>query len=205
MANLATQLDLEKYGHVDITAEPDASITARLESASAIIETYCGRTFTSATVTAEVHDGRTHTIWLRQPPVTSITTVVENTVTLTPVTDYMWYPDGRLHRLTATVPVYLTWWYPALQTVTVTYVGGYNPVPFDVRLVCVRIAERAFKAAAAWSAAPVGAGAITSISLEGSDSVTYSDAVTQSVAAAAVPLTDEDKEILNPYRIVNVA
>lgn len=205
MANLATQLDLEKYGHIDITAEPDASITARLESASAIIESYCGRTFTSSTITAEIHDGRTFEIWLRQPPVTAVTTVVENAVTLTPVTEYIWYPDGRLIRMTATTPIYPTWWYNALQTVAVTYVGGYNPVPFDVRLVCVRIAERAFKAAAAWSEAPAGAGAIRSITLAGSDSVTYADAVTQGVATTAAPLTDEDKEILNPYRIVNLA
>lgn len=205
MANLALQADLEKFLQIDVTAEPDAAITAYLQSASAIVESYCGRIFTSSTVTAEVHDGRTFTIWLRQPPVTSITTVVENLVTLTPVTDYMWYPDGRLHRLTATVPVYPTWWYPTLQTVSVTYVGGYAVVPFDVRDVTVRIAARAFQAGASYAAAPVGAGAVRSVTLAGSDSVTYSDAVSGSVATAAVQLTDWDKRVLDKYRIVNVA
>lgn len=204
MALLATQLDFEKYGHVDITAEPDSTITARLESASAIIESYCGRTFTSSTVTGEVHDGRTFTIWLRQPPVASVTTVVENGVTL-PADDYRFYSDGRLVRLDDAVPANPSWWYPYLGTVVVTYVGGYTTVPFDVRLVCVRIVERAFKAAAAWASAPVGAGSVRSVTLAGSDSVTYADSVTGSTSEVAVPLTDEDRQILNPYRIANLA
>lgn len=202
MALLATQADLEKYGHVDITAEPDASITARLESASAIIESYCNRTFTSATVTAETHDGGSGSVFLRQPPVTSVTTVDENGITLT-AADYLLYPEqGRLVRLSGGYP-YRWLWKP--RTVVVTYVGGYNPVPYDIRLVCVRIAERAFKAAAAWSEAPAVAGAIKSVTLAGSDSVTYADVVTSSVAAVAAPLTDDDKEVLDPYRIVNLA
>lgn len=201
MTLLATQADLEKYGHLDVTAEPDASITARLESASAIIESYCGRVFTSATVTAETHDGGFGVVFLRQPPITSITTVVENSVTLA-ATDYLSYPDGRLVRMSNSYP-YLWYWKP--RTVAVTYVGGFTPVPYDVRLVCVRIVERAFKAAAAWAAAPAGAGSLKSITLAGSDSVTFAEAVTDSTSAVAVPLTDEDREILNPYRILNVA
>lgn len=201
MALLATQADLEKYGHLDVTAEPDASITARLESASAIIESYCGRVFTSATVTAETHDGGLGVVFLQQPPVTSITTVVENSVTLA-ATDYLSYPDGRLVRMSNGYP-YVWYWKP--RTVVVTYVGGYTPVPYDIRLVCVRIVERAFKAAAAWAAAPATASAVKSISIEGSDSVTYADAVTESTSTAAVPLTDDDRKILNPYRLRVVA
>lgn len=204
MANLALQADLEKFLQIDVTAEPDAAIIAYLQSASAIIESYCGRVFTSSTVTAEVHDGRTTTIWLRQPPVTAVTTVVENAVTLA-AADFLWYPDGRLVRLTETVPPGPTWWYPKLQTVTVTYTGGYAVVPFDVRDVTVRIAARAFQAGAAFAAAPVGAGAVRSVSLAGSDSVTYVDAVSGSVATAAVQLTDDDRRVLDKYRIVNVA
>lgn len=202
MVLLATQLDLEKYGHVNITAEPDASITARLESATAIIESYCNRIFASETVTGEIHDGGSKSVFLRRPPITSITTVVENAVTLA-ATDYAIYAqEGRLLRLSGGWPHS---WYWKPRNVVVTYVGGYVTIPFDIRLVCVRIAERAFKAGAAWSEAPAGAGAIKSITLADSDSVTYADAVTQGVATVASPLTDEDRAALDPYRILNIA
>lgn len=200
MALLATQLDLEKYGHLDVTTEPDASITARLESASALIEAYCGRIFTSATVTAEVHDGGYGTVFLRQPPITSITTVVENSITLA-ATDYLFYPDGRLVRLSGGYP-YVWYWKP--RTVVVTYVGGYTPVPYDIRLVCVRIVERAFKAAAAWAAAPAGAGSSESERI-GTYEISYADSVTGSVSEGAALLTDEEKETLDFYRIHHVA
>lgn len=201
MANLATQLDFEKFLQIDVTAEPDAAITAYIQSASTIIETYCNRVFTSGSVTAETHDGGFAVVFLRQMPVTAVATVVENAVTLA-AADYMFYSDGRLVRMSGGYP-YVWYWKP--QTVVVTYTGGYTTVPFDIRDVCVRIAARAFQAGAAFAAAPAGAGAIKSINIEGSDSVTYADAVSGSVATAAVQLTDVDKEVLNPYRILNVA
>lgn len=201
MVLLASQADLEKYGHVNVTAEPDASITARLESASAIIESYCNRIFASETVTGEIHDGGSKSIFLRRPPITSVTTVVENGVTLAAADYAIYAQEGRLLRLSGGWP-YQWYWKP--RGVVVTYVGGYVTIPFDVRLVCVRIAERAFKAAAAWSEAPTGAGAVKSITLAGSDSVTYADSVTQGVAAVASPLTDEDRAVLDPYRLVSI-
>lgn len=212
MANLATQLDFEKFLQIDVTAEPDAAIAAYLEAASAIVESYCGRVFTSSTVTAEVHDGWTFTIWLRQPPVTSITTVVENTVTLA-ATDYLWYPDGRLIRLTAAVPPGPTWWYPTLQTVAVTYVGGYGTaaagtIPHDVRDVVVRMAARSFQASAAFASVPAGSAGVRSVSLSDSDSVEYTESAQGGFATASVTrdvmLTPEDKWILDHYRIVNL-
>lgn len=201
MANLALQADLEKFLQINVTSEPDAAITAYLQSASTIIETYCNRVFTSGTVTAEKHDGGHAAVFLLQPPVTSITTVVENAVTLA-AADYMFYSDGRLVRMSGGYP-YVWFWKP--QTVVVTYVGGYTTIPFDVRDVCVRIAARAFQAGAAFAGASASAGSLKSITLAGSDSVTYSDAVSSSVATAAVQLTQEDKTVLNPYRILNVA
>lgn len=195
MVLLATQADFEMYSHIDVTAEPDASITARLESASAIIESYCNRGFGLETVTNEIHDGGVRTLFLRRPPVVSITSITENDVALVP-DDYSFYPDGRLLRLTGLFPQY---WYFAPQTVSVTYEGGYADIPADIRLVCVRIVERGFKAAAAYAAAPAASAAIKSISLAGSDSVTFADAVTSSVSAVAAPLTEEDRLLLDPY------
>lgn len=204
MTLLATQADFEMYGHLDVTAEPDASIIARLESASARIESYCHRVFASGTVTNEVHDGGTATLFLRQPPVESITTVVENSVTLAG-TDYMFYPDGRLVRVSAGYP-YPIGWYGLPQIVVVTYVGGFDPIPADVRDTCVRMAARGFEYGVAFQSTPAGAGALTSITLEGSDAATY--AVTSETGVSGplgVQLTDEDKEALDPYRILNLA
>lgn len=200
MVTLATQADLEKFLQIDVTAEPDSAITAYLEAATAIIETYCNRTFTSGTVTAEVHDGGDRFVLLKRPPVTSVTTVVENGTTLAS-TGYLSYQSGLLLRMAGGRP---TAWYPKLATVEVTYVGGYTTIPFDVRDVCVRIAGRAFQAGAAFAAAPVSAGAVKSVTLAGSDAVVYADAVTGSVAVAAVQLTEEDKTTLNPYRLVGL-
>lgn len=203
MANLALQADLEKFLQIDVTAEPDAAITAYLQSASTIIETYCNRVFASGTVTAEPHDGGGAAVFLRQPPVTAVATVVENAVTLV-AADFMFYSDGRVVRLSAGYP---SVWFWKPQTVVVTYTGGYMTIPFDVRDVCVRIAARAFQSGAAFAASPASGGAYQSVTLAGSDSVTFADAVSSAggVATAAVQLTEVDKEVLNPYRILNVA
>lgn len=206
MALLALQVDLEKFLQIDVTAEPDAAVLAYLEAASSIIESYCGRVFTSSSV-VETHDGGSTNIFLRQPPVSTVTSVVENGVTLA-ATAYLLYPEeGRLVRMSGAYP-YIWYWKP--RTVVVTYTGGYgtaalDTIPHDLRDVCVRIAARAFQAGAAFAAAPAGAGAVKSVTLAGSDSVTYSDAVTGSVATTALQLTDADKAVLDNYRILNVA
>lgn len=200
---LAVQLDLEKFLQIDITAEPDAAITAYLEAASAIIESYCNRVFTEDTIAGEVHDGGLSMVFLRRPPVTSVATVVENSITLT-AADYLFYSDGRLVRRSGVFP-YVWYWKP--QTVVVTYDGGFNPIPHDVRDVCVRIAARAFQSSAAYAATSASASSLKSVTLAGSDSVTYADAVSGAggVATAAVQLTDADKAVLDKYRLLNVA
>ena len=200
MANLATQADLEKFLQIDVTAEPDAAITAYLEAATGIIESYCDRIFTSGLVTAETHDGGDDTVFLLQPPVTAVSSVTENGVAVAS-TGYLSYLDGRLVRVAGGRP---RTWLNKLRTVVVNYTGGYTTIPYDVRDVCVRIAARAFQAGAAFAAAPASAGAIRQITLAGSDSVTYADAVSNSVATAAVQLTEADKTVLNPYRLFNL-
>lgn len=110
------------------TTAYDERIRAAVSEATEMAESYCNRAFRRQTAT-ELHDGGVRAVNLRLKPVISITTAVENGVTLTG-TDYVLDPiAGMLFRGSsiARIP-----WYPGIQTVSVTYVAGYAAPPVDV-------------------------------------------------------------------------
>ncbi len=125
-----------------------------------------------------------------------LTKVEEDGVTLVEGTDYVAYEDGRVYRGTKT---FKSRWRGGMRAVDFDYTGGYSPVPDLIRDVCARMVARAFQAGAAYANTPVGAEGIKRISLEGSDSVEYTAAVSD-VTKTAVILNDEEKQSLNFYR-----
>lgn len=87
----------------------------------------------------ESFDGGRGTILLDSTPVVSITTVVEDDVTLTADSDYVVHAKhGILYRGSSTS----RWcWSDGIQNVTVTYVAGYNNPPSVARKVCLNAVQ----------------------------------------------------------------
>lgn len=111
---------------------------------STAFETYCGRIFNSATYT-EYYDGNGHSnLYLDQYPVTSITSINDDTSwlwtssTLIPSASYR-IQDKRM------VVYNGNFSNPGIQSVKVVYVAGYTDIPEDLRQSCVEESARKFK------------------------------------------------------------
>ncbi len=195
---LCVQLDVEKFLQADVTAEPEAQVTYLIENAGAQIEAYLDRVVEEAARTTELHDGNgDYLIRLDHWPVTiPLTKVEEDGVVLIEGTDYVAYDDGRVYRGTKT---FKSRWRGGLRAVDFDYTGGFATVPFVIRDVCARMVARAFQAGVAYANTPIGSAGIKSLSLEGSDSVEYTEAVSD-VSRAAVILNEDEKMMLNRFR-----
>lgn len=201
---LAAQIDVEQRLQWDITSEPDAVITTLIASAQALIELEIGRTVESS-ARVETLDGGAWSLFLKWWPVTSVTTVTEDAVALTPTTDFLWYPRGKLIRVSGGYQTYWRAWKP--QSIAVAYVGGYLVGTHDAELaalrsICAEVVARAFKRGADNAAIPVGAsGQIASVTLAGSDSVTYTDTSGGSSSSGGVAsfiyLTEDERRMLH--------
>ena len=189
---LCTQLDVEQKLQWDITAEPDATVTALIADAQALIEATVGRTLES-TSRSETFDGGRVALILKFWPVTSVTTVTEDGTVLVADDDYKLVRDRVLIRVSSG---YQTYWRTAkAQAITVDYDGGYlaghdemhDMALEDLGSLCAEVVARAFRKGAANAAIPAGsAGAIQSVSIEGSDSVTYATGSGESFAGGGL-------------------
>lgn len=211
---LAIQADVEKFLQIDVTTEPSAPVTMLLENASGLVESYVGRDLELASYVEDydLPDGSMlvlNNAPIVTPPAVVVTLATSGTV-LVEDTDYVVKAKyGQLVRITASRRP-ARWnagggmW---INEVNVTYDAGYDfaAAPLLIRDARVardtttRIVARAFQAAAAYAALPAGADAIKSITLIGSDSVTYRQELTD-VASAAIQLTPEDKTALRGLR-----
>ncbi len=209
---LALQIHVEQFLHVDVTSEPSAPVTMLLENASGLVESFVGRTLEETTHTEDYDLPDGATLILNHTPVTTLTSVTLNTPGTVLVLDTDFVLKARFGQLIRTAadrrPIR---WNRAgalvMNEVTVVYAAGYDftvdPLLERDALVArdttTRIVARAFQAAAAYAALPAAADAIKSITLVGSDSVTYRDDLVN-VASAAIQLTDDDKTALRGIR-----
>ena len=193
----STQTDLERYLQIDFTADPDPTVTRLLTWAQAAIDNYIGYPLAAATGIVETHspDGA-ESVMLKRAPVTAITSVVEDGQTLTVDVDYVWFANGILMRGSKTGA---SRWTHSRNGVVVTYDAGYATIPEDVVLISTEIAARMFTAAAARANVDPTMIGVQSISLAGSDSVKFAEAVND-VVGAAVPLSDRQRAVLDRYR-----
>lgn len=210
---LASQSDLEKWLQINVTNEPDAAVTMLLENATGIIHAYIDRVLPLTTYTAETYDPPPSSdLYLRQWPIdetANAVVVTENGSALVNGTDYLVYgSEGKLTRISGGGTPRQWRRQNKPQSIVVTYDAGYD-LTIDPLLeaeavvgrdTCTRIAGRVFQASAAYANLPVSASGIKSLSLAGSDSVTYSDIVTEGVTKVAVQLSDTDMAILDPLR-----
>ncbi len=207
---LALQIHVERFLQVDVGAEPDPVVSQLLETASGLVEAFVGRPLELASYDEDHTSPAGAIVVLRNGPVDItvnpvVVTINATATVLTPDTEYIVKPAlGHIIRVTADgIP---HWWEARAgrqNAINVTYDAGFDFTADPLlhryaqvaRDVTIRSVGRVFQAAAASASVPVGALAIKSISLAGSDSVTYRDSVA-SVADTAIQLTDADKASL---------
>lgn len=211
---LCTQADIEQRLQWDITAEPEDVVTSLIAAAQAHIEAAVGRALESDS-RSQTFDGGHQILFLEHWPVTAVASVTEDGTALTVDDDYVFYDDGRLIRVSGGHPT--RWGTTKLRSIEVAYTGGYLSPTHDRQLahlgsVCTEIVSRAFRQGAANAAAPagVGLGGITEVSLDGSDSVQFSNpsAVVAELGGGLtrfVFLLEDEKEQLRNYRTPGIA
>ena len=134
----------------------DAELTVMLGVAEAAIQRYCGRTFTSATFTDVVNGTGTEALVVRNPPITSITSIksVDNDGTAGDAwatSSYKLASDdsGVIHRLPYGRPGRIQFdsfgamagsgyqsaavFPEGVENIQVIYVGGYATIPEDIK------------------------------------------------------------------------
>lgn len=155
------------------------TVDGLIADAQAHIEAEVGRELESDD-REETFDGGRPTLFLKYWPVTDVTSVTEDGTALTVADDVAWYERGKLIRVVNGRQIY--WKTTKKQDITVEYVGGYLTGEHDAELehlgsICAEMVARAIRKGADAAAVPAGAaGQVQSVSLEGSDSVTYATA-----------------------------
>jgi hypothetical protein len=194
-----TVADVAAFLQLTIAANNVACLAA-INEATAAIQEHCEQQISlveDEDYTFDVGERRTM-LFLPEQPVTEVSEVVENGVTLTVDVNYKLGNHGILYRVG-------TYWYPGIQTVTVTYSHGYATIPEIVQDVCVRAAGRAYQTglrSAALAGVPgvqagtVGDYSVTLASEQGGGS---SEGGTLGASAAPILLPSE-RRYLNRYK-----
>jgi hypothetical protein len=195
---LATQLDLEQFLQADFQNDPDAVVALLLGFADAVVAAETGRdSFDEVSETVTLDGRGDRVLFLPEPPVTAVASVTEDGTALVDGTDFWWTSDGQLHRGSPTSSWDLSW-SPARRNVVVDYTHGYATIPDGLVKVAVGIAGRLFQASAAWANSEVGADGIRRISLDGSDTVEFTDAVSD-ISVGSRDLPPLDRTILGRF------
>lgn len=128
--------DLKSHLNITTTGD-DEELRRTLAVATEMAERHCNRALRRKTV-SESYNGGNSVLLLRQSPVLSITTVVENGTTLS-ASDYTVDPSSALlYRGTSTAG----WsWIDGRQVVTVTYVAGYTDPPQAAQQAVLELAR----------------------------------------------------------------
>jgi hypothetical protein len=198
---LTTEAIIEQVHRIDFSAAGwvTADITKVIAHATVHMERFCRRELEHAASIALTLDqpdlGTEIRLW--QTPITAITSVTEDGTLLVVTTDYRWYSDGKLVRVSGDFDLN---WAQGRQKIVVDYAGGYqssDPEWEALESVCSDIVARAFKQAATWAAAATTqATTAKRVRLEGEGEIEYSDAVTMAAVVSNMHLTDENKELL---------
>ena len=186
---LCDKSDVETTLQLTAGTITDALANVLIPGAQSAIERFVRRSLEAADRVSTLDGNGTIELLLPSWPINSVTSVVEDGVTLVEGTDFEVYTD-RLIRVRSGRD---RSWVRKRKAITVSYNGGYNPIPEALRDICVRIVARAYQAGAAFAATADAAG----IRQETIDnySVTYGSPAAD-VAASALVLTDYDRDQL---------
>ncbi len=200
---LITQADLEKYLQIDVTNEPDDVVTQYIAQAQATADNYCHQPLEYSSVT-EIFESDQPSAWrvLERFPISAVASVTEDGILLTS-DDYLWYADGRVRRVTGSgVGRFDRTWSMYPNAVTVVYGAGYGAgatAPYDVTpddliLGIVTICGDLWRYGAQYAAQ--GSVPIKSVTLSGSDTITYAVGMDQRQPGE---LSQAVKMLLAPY------
>lgn len=138
----------------------DAELQAALEAAGTLMETYCDRYFMQSGQTETFTHIETNVLSLKRYPVNTINSIVDENGQA--ITAYHVDSKAGLVQLDA---------FTVRHQVTVSYEGGYDPLPDDLVLVALSLFDKVFAMQGGGGAA-VAAGGIKTIRA-GDLSVTY--------------------------------
>ena len=210
----STAADVESYTQINFDSSIETHIINNLiPFVDAAIEQYVGYTLTHGTKTETFTGDQTKEIFLRHLPVHSITSVVEDGITLTEgnESDFVFYSSGRLRRLGK------RWSYAKEQNIVVTYVSGYTAfnggvstdLPIQIKMVSSRAAARILENTLSVSSqqepgeiSAQGSSTAGNFNLAMSERIgDYSaDYGVGTEALSLAPLTNADMNLLAPYR-----
>ena len=215
---LSTVSDVKSVIGVDMSSTDETAVTnIFIKAADAAIKNYVGYELNYATGIVETFDGNNQEeIYTNVAPIVSVTSVVEDAVTLTEGNQEHYVVYKQLGKIKKTG--YKQFSSIRLQNIVITYVAGYSDsesaaedIPMDIKLISARAAGKLFVAAAALgsqqSTGQVGTHAadttndsqfqlVRSESL-GDYSATY-ESVTELMDNEI--LTDKDKATLSKYK-----
>ena len=194
---LCTQADVEKFLQITFGSMPEEVATYLIEGADGLIFDELGFDPQQDAALIEIHDpSNTFDLWVRRPPINSVTEIqLDGTVlAATAYTAYLNEEDrsGLIRRIDGQR------WSSQLRGIRVTYDAGYSTVPFPLRDASVKIVARAFEKGVGFAADGHTPG-VTSVSLAGSDSISWSEAASD-VAMGALSITMDELKMISRYK-----
>jgi len=193
---LCTQADLEKFLQIDFTNPAEPVVAYLIEGADALIAKYLGYDPSPEDALVELYDPTfTFELWVRRPPIRGIDSIEIDGVALDPQA-FTAYLEGESKA--GLVRNLVSRWSSQPRGIEITYDAGFAVVPFDIRDAAVRIVARAFQKGVEFSAEGSVPG-IRSISLAGSDSITWSEGADDASLGALV-LQFSERQTLSGYK-----
>ena len=210
----STAADVEAYTRIDFDSGLESHLTNNLiPFVDEAIVNFVGYDLEHQTQVETFTGDQTHEIFLRHLPVHSITSVVEDDITLTEgnSSDFVFYDSGRLRRLGK------RWSYAREQNIVVTYVSGYTAfggglstdLPIQIKMVSSRASARLLENILQVSSQQEPG----EISAQGSSTAgNFNLAMSERIgdysadygigvdALSTAPLTQSDMNLLAPYR-----
>lgn len=118
----------------------DDKLAGWIHQASDAIASRCKRVFAEETISEMFRSGyRRDPLILERIPINSITSIVEDDITLLDTEYEIDYRSGMIYRLEGTDGLYRNGWYYSTK-VTVIYTAGYvllDDLPYDVEKACI--------------------------------------------------------------------
>tara|TARA_Y100001936_G_scaffold253274_1_gene316989 strand:+ start:12886 stop:13524 length:639 start_codon:yes stop_codon:yes gene_type:complete len=131
--------DVEAIVGIDFSSTVQTSITNNfIPYSDKIIKTYIGYEIEQTNHTEVLFGNNMRELSLKNLPINSITSIVEDGQTLTEGNDndFVVHPNGRLERVLS------RWSGSKPRNITVVYNAGYGTIPEDIRFTSARISAR---------------------------------------------------------------
>ncbi len=194
---LCTQADVEKFLQIAFGSVPEEVADYLIEGADGLIFDELGFDPQLQADLVEIHDpSHTFDLWVRRPPIGAVNSVLIDGTALAATAFVVYLEDedrsGLIRRIDGQR------WSSKLRGIVVDYDAGYLTVPFPLRDASVKIVARAFEKGVGFAADGHTPG-VTSVSLAGSDSISWTEAASD-VAKGALEITMGELKMISRYK-----